>query len=543
MAQLSAPSYDHWYGYDELVAWLRQAADAFPGLCALRSIGKTPEGRDIWLAEVTDTATGSAEDRPVFFVHANIHAKELAGTTASLQLIHDLLSGEGGGIDVHALLRDVVFAIIPRLNPDGAEFALTTGGEIRSRLEEQRIPNGLYQHDVDGDGAIVSMRIERPDGDMKISEADARLMVPRDPTDTDGPFYRVYPEGLIHEYDGGDFTYRTRSHDFNRNWPANWRQEHEQGGAGDYPFSEPEMRALADYVYSHPGIFGVLGFHCGTNAILTPPSVGAETDVTPQDRDVFRRLNERAAELTGFDPRATIDYRHDSQPPIALQGHSADWGYQHMGLFHYEIELGNIYNAAGVSGKDFFAAEPWERYEFERDAIRYHDEHPDYGIFVDWHDFEHPQLGTVQIGGWRRFWLINPSLEQLRERIAPGSSRFIIEYAARRPRLAVTDTTVKAVAGEVYRVRAHILNAGAFATNITQRALALRSLKPVVVELLPAEGVEVLSRSRHHEIAQLPAHGRSHELEWFVRGPSGSQVTIRASAPKSCPGETVVTLP
>lgn len=540
MLGLSPVRYDYWYSYDELTAWLRQVAEARPDLCALISLGATPEGRDIWMLQVTDFSAGAPEDKPIFLVHGNIHAKELAGATSALQLIHALLSDQAKCVDLRALLGDVAFCVVPRLNPDGAEFALTTGGEIRSRLEEQRVPNGLYQHDLDGDGWIVSMRVQRPDGDMKLSADDPRLLVPREPTDHEGVFYRVYPEGLIHEYDGGDFAWHSRGHDFNRNWPANWRQEHEQGGAGDYPFSEPEMAALAHFVYSHPTIFGILGFHCGTSAILTPPSTGSEDDIPARDREVFRRLSERAAELTGFGIRATINYRHDSQPPIALCGHSADWGYQHMGLFHYEIELGNIYNAAGVTEQQYFAAEPRDCHLFDREAIRYHDEHPEYAIFVDWHNFDHPQLGPVEIGGWKRFWLINPSLERLCDRIAPGAAQFIIEYADRRPRLAITEVTTDRF-GDVFRVRARVANTGSLPTNITDRALQLRSLKPVEIALT-ADGPELLSRHSHFTLDHIQPNSRSRECEWFLRTTRPTQVTISARAQRAVGAQLTLAL-
>jgi len=532
MAVLSPPRYDGWYCFDELTAYLNEAVAAHGDGCALHSLGKTPEDRDIWMLEVTNLASGVAESKPAFFVHGNIHAKELAGCTASLQLVHDLLTEAPDDLDVAGLLEQVVFYVVPRLNPDGAEFALTTGGEIRSRIEESREPNALYQHDVDGDGWILSMRVERPDGDRKILDEDSRVMAPREPTDTEGPFFRVYPEGVVHEYDGGEIRRPVRSHDFNRNWPANWRQEHEQGGAGDFPFSEPEMRALADFVYAHPNIFGILGFHCGTNAILIPPSTGSEDDVLAADRKVFKELGERAAELTGFNLLATIDYRHESAPPISLKGHSADWGYQHLGLFHFEIELGNIYNAAGITQEDFFGVEPDERLMFELDALRYHDEHPEHEMFVDWHDFDYPQLGTVQIGGWKRYWLISPSLDELRDRIAPGSARFIMEYAQRHPHLRIGDVALDHLDGSVYRLRARVMSTAAFPTNVTQRGLSLRALKPVAVELIAGDDAEVVSRNRHQEIGQLAGLTGSRELEWFVRGKSGARLTIRAKSQK-----------
>ena len=541
MPDFTAPRLDGWYSYDQLTDYLRELQDACGELCRLSSIGATPEGREIWMLEVSDRSVGNPDTRPGYLVQANIHAKELAGTNSSLKLIWDLLANAPDGIDTHALLREVVFYVIPRINPDGAEFALTTGGEIRSRREEFREANCLYQADVDGDGVIVDMRIERPDGGWKCSPDDPRIMVPREPTDSDGTFYAIHPEGLIANWDGGEFRYYTRGHDFNRNWPANWHQEHEQGGAGDYPFSEPEMRAFADFVYSHPNIFGALGFHCGSSAILMPPSIGPVDAIPRADLSVFRELGERAAELTDLKLLATIDYRSADQPPIELRGHSADWGYLHMGLFHFEIEQGNVYNAAGVKTEDFFASGSDQRHVFLADALRYHDEHPEQEMFVDWHEVDHPQLGRVEIGGWKKYWMINPSFANLRDWIAPGSSRFIIEYAARHARLEVSDLSVDAVADGVYRVRARVMNAGGFSTNVTERALTLRSLKPISVELAVPEGAEVLSNTRHAHIGHLGPHARSGELEWFVRCEPGTSLTVRATSQRAGIAERAAT--
>ena len=244
MSEIAAPHLDRWYTYDQLTEYLHALESAFGERCRLSSIGRSLEGRELWMLEVTDLTGGDPEQRPGYIVQANIHAKEVAGTNSSLTLIWDLLANTPEDIDTHALLREVTFYIIPRINPDGAEFALT-GGEIRSRREDLREPNCIYQADVDGDGAIVDMRVERPDGGWKASPDDPRILIPREPGDREGTFYAVYTEGLVHDPDGCDPGYAARSHDFNRNWPANWHQEHEQPGAGDYPFSEPEMRAFA----------------------------------------------------------------------------------------------------------------------------------------------------------------------------------------------------------------------------------------------------------------------------------------------------------
>ena len=137
--------------------------------------------------------------------------------------------------------------------------------------------------------------------------------------------------------------------------------------------------------------------------------------------------------------------------------------------------------------------------------------------------------------------MINPSLTELRDRIAPGSAQFIIEYADRRPRLKISDISVDAFAG-VHRVRARVMNSGAFPTNITQRALALRSVQPVSAELILGDGMELVSRHRHFALGHIAAHSRSSECEWFVRAGDGGAVTIRSECQRGVDTEAVVAL-
>src|SRR6266700_3069867 len=89
--------------------------------CALESIGKSYEGRDIWLVTVTNTETGAHLHKPGFLIEANIHSMEWTGCTAALHLIHRLLTGHGTDDLVTRALDTRVFYVIPRLKPDGAE--------------------------------------------------------------------------------------------------------------------------------------------------------------------------------------------------------------------------------------------------------------------------------------------------------------------------------------------------------------------------------------------------------------------------------------
>ena len=120
--------------YDELTRQLRSWAEAFPDLCRVDSIGRTPEGRDLLLLTL-----GPDPDRvrPSAWIDGNMHASELAGSSVALAVAEDVLRLHLGGnasplvtglSDVAAArVREVRFFVLPRMSPDGAETVLTKG--------------------------------------------------------------------------------------------------------------------------------------------------------------------------------------------------------------------------------------------------------------------------------------------------------------------------------------------------------------------------------------------------------------------------------
>ena len=76
--------FDKYLTFAEITHALHQIAEAHPDLVALHSLGKSYHGRDIWLATVTRFSTGPAEEKPAFWVDANIHATELSPSSAAM---------------------------------------------------------------------------------------------------------------------------------------------------------------------------------------------------------------------------------------------------------------------------------------------------------------------------------------------------------------------------------------------------------------------------------------------------------------------------
>jgi murein tripeptide amidase MpaA len=121
---LPTPDFSRFPRHAELTALLQAYAAARPDVVELRSIGRSHEGRDIWLVVLTHKVTGPDIDKPAFWIDANIHAAELTACTAALYYLHHLLANDAGDERIAHLLATRVVYLVPRLNPDGAELAL-----------------------------------------------------------------------------------------------------------------------------------------------------------------------------------------------------------------------------------------------------------------------------------------------------------------------------------------------------------------------------------------------------------------------------------
>ena len=121
--------------YDETVAWLRRISAASPEL-RLATIGKTAEGRDIWMViasrdHVFTPEAFARSGKPTLFAQAGIHAGEIDGKDAGMMLLRDLTVG-GRRRD---LLDRANFLFVPIFNADGHERA-SRFGRINQRGPE-----------------------------------------------------------------------------------------------------------------------------------------------------------------------------------------------------------------------------------------------------------------------------------------------------------------------------------------------------------------------------------------------------------------------
>jgi murein tripeptide amidase MpaA len=117
-------AFDRFHRYAELTDLLHALAREQPQFATIESIGKSHEGRDIWVLTLTNAATGPAAEKPAFWVDGNIHSTEVAASSASLYFVQTLLTQYGRDAEVTRALDTRAFYVCPRINPDGAEWAL-----------------------------------------------------------------------------------------------------------------------------------------------------------------------------------------------------------------------------------------------------------------------------------------------------------------------------------------------------------------------------------------------------------------------------------
>lgn len=98
----------------EFVAW----AAAYPSLFSYQSIGTTVQGRNLWMAKISDNVSQDEPEIEVKYI-STMHGDELTGLENCIKFIDTLLTGYGIDPELTELVDDYEIYIMPLMNPDG----------------------------------------------------------------------------------------------------------------------------------------------------------------------------------------------------------------------------------------------------------------------------------------------------------------------------------------------------------------------------------------------------------------------------------------
>lgn len=535
-------TFDCYHDFAEVEQFLRDAAAAYPELASLESIGKSYQGRDLWLLTITDRSGGDPSDKPAVWVDGGVDADEVVSIEAALGVVHRLLTSTDP--EVADLLKRRTFYVAPAIIPDTSELHMRTPERPRDStlrpwdddgdgaLDEDGV------EDLDGDGQALTMRRENPNGDWTPSEEDQRVLRRRRPGDA-GPFYERWTEGIDNDGDGEYQEDRPGGVDPNRNYPGNWSIG--QRGNGPFAGSETEIRALMEFAAAHPNIAASQHFHSSGGVVLRPPSV-PDWQLPQSDLDLYLRLAERGLEVSGYDLATSVyDWSWPRGSGNRKRGQiwRNDEGELKGGLSRldgYAAYGGSIDALYEIFGVVAFANEIYQMGEDDdgdgriegHEALRWDDEELDGRAFKEWEPFDHPQLGRVEIGGWRKFGQNNPLAEDLAEEVRRNVD-FVLMQARNTPELAITKLEAVPLGGDVYRVEAEVANRGFSPTELAVRTQSGRAV-PVRAEI-GGDGIEVLSGDNRLDLGVLAGHS-ARETEWVVRASRRSELELSAWHPK-----------
>jgi hypothetical protein len=543
-----APFRSRYLPYEELTNQVHAWAAAHPAFVRVESLGKTREGRDVWMLTI-----GRDPDRirPAAWVDGNMHASELAGSSVALAIADDLIRAfaddEAPVRDlprhVAGWLRDdVLFYVVPRMSPDGAEHVLATGAYVRSNPRDDRLGRRhAYWRaaDVDGDGQARLMRREDAAGEFTKSAEHPNLLLPRRIED-EGPFYSIYPEGFIENWDG--FTvphgadYLTDNEtDLNRNFPYAWAPEPHQKGAGSHPTSEPESRAVTEFVTKHPNIFAWLNLHTFGGVYIRPCGDKADKKMDGRDRSLFRQIEEWTTKITGY-PMVSGFEEFTYEPDKPLCGDLSAFAYAQRGAVAFVCELWDFWARAGLTIHRPFVFNYQRRTREEIIQMAAWDRDHNRGRVVGpWRRFQHPQLGPVEIGGYDpRVGIWNPPEEVLPD-VCEEQARVFLRLAGLAPRVRIESLQAEGLGGDLTRISCVVENLGYLPTYILASARPLPWNEPLRARLSLGDGLAIEAGDIEQLVGHLdgwggyekpttPAFARSeHEavrrrVSWVVRG-------------------------
>lgn len=504
--------------------------------CTVKSIGKSSGGKDLWLVTLSETS----KPKPALIITAGIDGKHQAGTQIAVQLIDQLLKSE----NLSKLLTEKTLYFVPSVNPDAMDaffgkLKMEKSGNATKTDDDRdgQVGEDPFE-DLNNDGLITKIRIEDVTGEFIESTDNARLLVKADPTKNQVGRYLLFSEGFDNDKDGSyneDFSEGT-------NIDKNFTFDHPvfEKGSGIYVASEPETRALLDFLYLNQNIYAVLTFGTHNNLSEAPKydSKMASSRIIKSwlEKDV------KTAELvsTLYTEKAKLK---DAPKAPMTKGNFAQTAYYHAGRFSFstpgwwvpkeEVKKDTTQVKVEKPKKEMGETNPELAY------LKWATKENLTNFFVNWTPVKHPDFPNqkAEVGGFAPYVLNNPPTKYLEE-ATTKHKLFVEEFLAAMPKIETNVPVVEKVQNDLYRVTIKVVNKGLLPTY-TEIGDKIRFVSRMKTEIVLAKNQSMVS-GRKYYLRNTMQPGETEEYSWLISG--NGKVTIQTGCATTGVKELIVEL-
>jgi hypothetical protein len=507
---------------------LNDMAKSNPSIATLQSIAKSPGGNSIWMLKI---GLGQSDFRPGIAMVAGVDGTHPAGTELVLKMAARLLEKE------RSYFEDKVFYLFPCVNPDAyrqyfGPLRYERHGNARPTDDDR---DGYLDEDpfedLNNDGFITWVRIEDPTGDKMAHKDDPRILIPVKEREAGMNLFKVISEGIDNDKDGSFNEDGPGGVHINKNFSFDYPAF--KDGAGEHAVSEPENRALADFLFDHWNIYAVFTFGPENNLnepVKHDPKKVAKRVITgPYEAD--GKVNEMVSEWYKKIP-GTKDAIPMSQGP----GSFSSWAYFHYGRYSYvtpgwwapKLEAPKDTTQTevkkeGPPGRGNAKEEPYDlRY------VKWADSMGVQNYFVDWQSINHPDFPgqKAEVGGFKPFVRFNPPLQYLKE-VADNHFTFIETYAEKLPKLQFQGVRTEKLDDNTFRITGRLVNTGLLPTHtaLGDRTRWVRKIR----NRIELDKNQTLLLGVNHTFHDAIQPGESFEFSWLVNGKG--KITLEAGSP------------
>lgn len=512
---------------------LNALVKAYPQTASLKSLTKTNGGKDIWLLTI---GTGKTEHKPAIAVIGGVEGNHLLGTELAIGFAEQLLKASGTD-SVKNLLARTTYYVFPNMSPDAMEqyFAKLRNGRNGNATATDDDRDGKTDEDgwddLDGDGKITFLRIESVTGDYKLHPDDARVLIKADISKGEKGKYKLLTEGIDNDKDGQFNEDGEGGIAFNKNLTYNHKTF--APGAGDYPASEKETRAMLDFLYDAFNVYAVVSF--GSNNNLSNP-----IPYNPQAaaQRIVAGLLEPDAKVNGMvsDLYNKVTGTKDAPRNNTTGGDVLSWAYFHYGRYSFSTPGWWVPKTRPDTAKKekAFTVE-----DVTANYLRWASQQGISNTFTEWKTIQHPDFPgqKVEVGGVDPYVMMNPPYKMV-EPVVKKHTDFLVKLAAHQPEIDVINLKTEKLANGLTRVSLDVVNKGGLSTH---SKLGERSyfIKKVKVAVQTSGKQEVVGGRKIHLLNSIDANG-SESFSWVIKGTG--KLVIEAGCPTAGNKSIEVTL-